>query len=75
MSMLIYADPFDCTIKIITVDGVNCYPVVAETFALLGQYSEDSELTTSDKVGSFISSIGLRFTSPLDKFVYPRFGI
>ena len=75
MSMMIYANPFDWTIKVGTVDGANCYAVDAENFTLLGQYSDDTEPTMSDKVGSFISSIGLRFTSPLDKFVKPRIGI
>ena len=75
MSMMIYANPFDWTIKVGTTEGASCYAVDAEDFSLLGQYSEEYEESFSDKVGTFLSSNGLRFTSPLDKFVKPRFGI
>lgn len=74
MSMMIYANPFDWTVKVAGIDFVNYYAVDASTYKLLAQHAEEFESTVSDRVGDFINSIGLRFTSPLDKFVYPRFG-
>ena len=75
MAMMIYANPFDWTFKVSGKDFVKYYAVDASDFSLLGEYEEQFDPSFSENLSDFINSIGLRFTSPLDKFVYPRFGI
>lgn len=75
MSMMIYANPFDWTFKIAGKDFVKYYAVDAHDYRRLSSFDETFEDNFADDLVSFFTSIGLRFTSPLDKYVYPRIGI
>ena len=74
MSMMVYGNPYDWTIKVAGIDFVKYYAVDAYNYTQLAEYDEEFDESAMDKVADFLSSNGLRFTSPLDKFVYPRFG-
>ena len=73
--MMIYGNMIDWTIKISSPDKVVYYAVNAEDYSLIKIYEESQTEYIGKGFLGFLSSISLRFTHPLDKFVYPRFGI
>ncbi|MEG1380400.1 MAG: hypothetical protein RSC75_12430, partial [Bacteroidales bacterium] len=45
-----------------------------ETLSLIKSYEVPDEPSLSKTVGQYLSRIGIRFSNPLDKFIYPRLG-
>lgn len=73
-AMMIYGNPLDWTIKLTSKDAVRYYAVDATDYSLIGEYQEEQVDSFKDKTDAFMAVIGLRFTHPFDKFVYPRIG-
>ena len=74
-AMMIYGNMVDWTIKVSSVEKVVYYAVDANDYSLIKTYEEAEEETFSGKVSKFVTATSLRFTHPLDKYVYPRFGL
>ena len=73
-AMMILGNMSDWTVKVSSIDKVVYYAIDANDYSLLKEYSEPMDESFGTKVDDFIASIGIRFTHPLDKFVYPRIG-
>ena len=58
-----------------TLTKIVYYAVDTNDYSLRKTYEEAEEETFSGKVSKFVTATSLRFTHPLDKYVYPRFGL
>lgn len=70
--LMIYGNQMDWTLKRMSSEKVTYYAIDARDYSLLKQYEE--VYPAPDFVSSLLGAIGIRFTSPMDRFVYPRMG-
>ena len=62
----------DWTIKISSVDKIVYYAVDANDYSLIKTYEEEYN---DSFMSDMMTSISIRFTHPLNKFIFPRIGI
>lgn len=73
-SLMIYGMVFQWTLKVSSKQGVTYYVLNGDDFSLIRTFEEIREESVASKIGECLSKIGITFTDPLDKFVYPRIG-
>ncbi|MGL4520258.1 MAG: DUF4857 domain-containing protein [Phocaeicola sp.] len=70
--LMIYGNQMDWTLKLMNSKKVTYYAINAYDYSLIKQYEE--AYPEPNWLSKLFGAISLRFTSPMDKFVYPRIG-
>ncbi len=74
-AMMVYGSVFDWTIKITSKEEQKYYAIDVTDYTLIKSYEEPQpEVSLAEKIGAPLAAVRLRFTDPLDKFIFPRFG-
>lgn len=73
-AVMIYGMVYQWTVKVSSKEKVCYYALDGETLSLIKSYEVPDEPSLSKTVEQYLSRLAIRFSSPLDKFIYPRLG-
>lgn len=73
-AMMIYGMVYQWTVKISSKEKAAYYALDGKTLRLTKSYEVPQETSLAKTIGQGLGLIGIRFSDPLDKFIYPRIG-
>lgn len=74
-ALMIYGMVYQWTIKVSSKKEASYYAIDGDKLTLLQTYTVPEESNWKKTIGNYVDRISIRFSDPLDKFIYPRIGV